>query len=413
MVVVLLCLTLLAIIVPALVMSIKTEAKNTVSEKLKTTSLHLAEVGQDRGAWKIRESDDVWETILADDPISGYDNDVEHEDVDGGVYKIDLSSGPGDDQVTVVSKGKANGSDQIRIIEAIYTKGVTLGAMSCSGAIDYKPNLVVHWGPVVSYTSIDKEPDQRYPRKFSAGQIVGYDTVNDNNNGALPGDNWSTYDYVAFYDMGVEPEIILDNYRQAAKDSVIPPLRRKTGSSEAAHDTSQGWDSGYYTEDIKIEEPGTGQTDYIFECSTCVIFVEGNISQFANGSYLNIRALLATGNVDYNSRTQVFTATVPASASDEYQHSSLQSPNYFSTTMGWTDGGTTNLADIGYHGFLYAGGNLTNAGGGACMVGAIFVGGSISVNQITVYYDESVAEDVEMGEMPITRSSWDEITGSW
>jgi len=101
---------------------------------------------------------------------------------------------------------------------------------------------------------------------------------------------------------------------------------------------------------------------------------------------------------------------LPSNASEEYQHSSLGT--YF-TDQGWTDGGTANLTDVGMHGFLYVGGDISNSGGNSSFVGAIYVGGDISVNALTMYYDFSVADGVEFSDSQINRVSWDKVLATW
>jgi hypothetical protein len=210
--------------------------------------------------------------------------------------------------------------------------------------------------------------------------------------------------------LGNPPSVDLDSYRNLAKNSCVPALNRTSGNSAAAHTMNGTCDSGYYTESLKIDPPGGGGGDYSLTCSTCVIFVEGSVASFPNSAWLDVRALVATGDIDFNARSATYTATIPSHASDEYQHSSLG--GYFAA-QGWTNGGTKVISSVGMHGFLYAGGDVSNAGGGSVMVGSLYVGGSLSVNTMTVYYDESVAQNVIVQNATITRSSWDEIAAAW
>jgi len=410
-------MVVLSILIPAMINLVRKDSKDNQRESKKSKSLHLAEAGLDRGAWKLRESADIWTTASSGTAISGYNNDVEYTDIEGGRYKIRILSGPSTNEVTVIAKGKADGSDEIRAIQAVFSKdaAAALPALSVNSGITWKPNMRVHWGPVITYNSITQSPGDYYPRKYSAGQIVGRDTVNDANNGAMPADNWTTYDYAAFYDLGVAPTIKLDKYRELAKATNLSvfgiTLRKGTGSSVASHDTSNGYDSGYYTENVKIQKPGGGANNVTLNCPTCVIFIEGQVVSFPNDAWLNVKALVATGNVDYNGDCCSYTATIPDDASEEYQHSSLGT--YF-TNQGWTDGGTASISSVGMRGFLYVGGNFTNAGGGAKLIGSIFVVGSVSINTLIIYYDDDVAASVETGGSgPMERLSWDEISTSW
>lgn len=404
---ILMALLLVGMIVPALVLRIQKESKDTVREKRKTTALQLAEAGQDRGAWKLRESGQVWLDALDGIVPSGYDGISEFTDVAGGRYKIHISSGPAPDEVTVVSKGRATDAEEVRAIEAVYSKSAyPVSALSVNSALTWKPNLRVHWGPVLTYGSIEASPGGLlFPRKFSAGQIVGRDVVNDADNGAMPGDEWDVYDYVAFYDLGVPPTIDLEYYRTQAKAMTgIEPMKNAVqdplGSGYFTPTTSQG---------LTIERTSNPK-DYILDCPTCVLFVEGAVNKFPNGAELQVKALVVMGDMDFNADDLNLTVDVPCEASLEYQHSGLGT--YFSDN--WTDCDPANLTGVGMQGFLYVGEDMENAGGGATLHGALFLVGDIKVNTFTIYYDDAIAQSIETaGTGQLYRTSWDEIVTNW
>jgi hypothetical protein len=403
-----LVLAILAILIPSLVYLSQKDAKDSVGVVKKTTAFQVAEAGQDRGIWKLRESDTIWTNAIGTVTLAGYNDDVVYTDVVGGTYKIKFTPGPATGQVTVLSKGRANGNTDVRAISAVYSKGTVVGALSVVGGLNWKPNLHVEWGPVVSYSSISSTPADRYPRKYSAGGISGYDTNPAAPNGAMPGDNWSSYDYASYYNLGTAPTVKLDDYRALAKASCVPPLRAATGGGSANHLVTT-CDTGYYTANAKIDVTGGG--DYSFTCSTCVIFIEGDVSSFPNDAWLNIRALLATGDVDFNAKNTTYLANIPANAQDEYKYSPTATDYW--TSKGWTNGGTYSISNCGMHGFLYVGGDLQNAGGNTILVGALYVAGALSVNTTTVYYDGSVANNIILQNGTISRVSWDEVRTSW
>jgi hypothetical protein len=411
-----LILTIVAIIVPALIRLIQKDTKDSVVSGKKTIALQLAEAGQDRGAWKLRESDNMWNTAASGVAIAGYNDDVVYSDVDGGQYKISISTSTELGKVQIISKGRSTGETDIRAIKAIYSRGAVLGAMSVNGALQYRPNLNVHWGPVVTFTSITQDPDEHYPRKYSAGQIVGRDVVNDSDNGAMPSGNWAISDYAAFYDLGAVPVVDLDYYKTKAKASIVEPvLKRGSGSGDAAPYTGDGYNSGYYpgttnSGGVKVEK-GTGSGNLSFACSTCVVYIEGEVKRYPSGTWLDVEALVVTGDMDFNGGGNSYTTTIPNLASEEYQYVSEGTQKW--TDEGWTDGGSETVTDCGFHGFLYVGGNVTNAGGGSTLVGAIFVNGTITTNTTTVYYDSAVTNNVRLSNAVINRDSWDEIRTSW
>jgi hypothetical protein len=294
--------------------------------------------------------------------------------------------------------------------------------MSVNGALQYKPNLNIEWGPVITYSAITQSPANYYPRKFSAGAITGRDTVNDSMNGAMPSGDWAHYDYASFYDLGTAPTINLTYYLNLAKNSIVPLLAKGTGSGNASPWTAGGFNSGYYpataqggstgnSNGVKVEK-GTGSGNYYFSSSTSVIYVEGDVQRWPSGTWVDSEAMIVTGNSDFNGGGNTYDATIPPAAQDEYRYSP-DGVNYWAS-KGWTAGGTAHLTDVGMHGFLYVGGNVGNAGGGATMVGAIMVNGGVTTNTMTVYYDAAVTSNIKLSNAPIQRYSWDEIrVSSW
>jgi len=411
-----LILVVLGILIPLLVRLLQKESKDAVNSGKKTQALHMAEAGQDRGAWKLRESDDIWTNAIAGVALAGYNNDVIYSDVAGGQYKIQITTGPTVGTVAVIAKGRATGTTEVRAIQAVYNKGAVLGAVSVNGALQYKPNLKVEWGPVVTFTSITQSPADYHPRKFSAGQITGRDTSNDSANGALPAGNWAGFDYASFYDLGAPPVVDLETYKTIAKNSIVPTrLKKGSGSGNATPYNAGGFNSGYYPSSsnpngVKMEK-GTGSGNYTFICSTCVIYIEGDVNRYPNGTFLDVQSLVVTGDMDFNAGGTSYTTTIPNTASDEYQYVP-DGINYW-TSKGWTNGASVTLSDVGFHGFMYVGGDVGNAGGGSTIVGAIYVNGAITTNTTTIYYDTTVTNNIKLTNATMNRQSWDEIRVGW
>ena len=123
---------------------------------------------------------------------------------------------------------------------------------------------------------------------------------------------------------------------------------------------------------------------------------------------MNVEALLATGDVDFNAKNSTFSATIPNTAQDEYQHT-LAASTW--TINGWTNGGTYIVNDVGMKGFLYVGDSFSTGAGGATLIGSAYVTQDVSVNTYTIYYDSTIGQGIKLSNQTITRSSWDEITG--
>jgi len=370
----------------------------------KNKSFQLAEAGQDRASWKLRESDSTWNIVAGTGTLINYNNDYVYTDVAGGSYKIKISSGPSIGKVTVISKGMAKGSTAVRAIKGIYSKASSVtGAMLVAGGVTFKPNLDVEWGPIVGYNSMTS-PSNTYPRKYCAGQIQGRCTVSGACNGALPAGNWVNYDYAAFQNLGNAPTIDLTNYRNLAKSSCVPLL-----SGVAPNPGPGGCNSGYYNGAADIPN------GYDFRCSTCVIFIEGATS-LNNNSFIDVGALCATGDVDFKAKNVNYVSTIPATAQLEYQYAGggygSSAVAYWNTTFapGYPH---YTINGCGMHGFLYCGGNISTAAGNGQMCGAVYIAGTISINTFTVYYDSVVGNNIALQGATVTRASWDEILTSW
>jgi len=392
---------ILLIFIPALVYYVQQEAKWTIKGKRTTTAFHLAEAGIERGYWKLTESDSYWDIITKDEQqIDGYKGDSNsiYSDLAGGKYKINIFKS-GVEKVTIRSQGQDDSTQEVRTIEAVYSRKAIDSAIDAESTVEYKPGLKVHWGPVKTYTSIEQAPQQYYPRKFSKGRIVGRDI-----DPTSP--NSDEIEYWAFDDeLGQPAEINLAYYIAKATSSSVPPPRKATGV-QAANASPSG--SGYFTESVKFRQPGAGGGAYTFTSSTSVIFVNGNADMEVN-TWLDVEALIVTGNVDFNARSSSYAATIPENASEEYQH-----PEALATWATFPGNGQPYaVTNCGMHGFLYVGGDLKDAAGGGKIVGVIRVKGELQSNTFTIYFDQNSAERIETQRSSIERDSWREVYLSW
>jgi Tfp pilus assembly protein PilX len=421
-------LLIIAIFMPLIVKYVQQESRWAIKQRQTTNAFHLAEAGIDRGIWKLTESDQNWEDAKSGVAIAGYADDVEYADMSGGKYKIKFSSGPDDTKVTIIAKGRDSTTNEMRAIEAVYTKAAIQAGLNVEGGLQYKPNLHVHWGPVVTYTSIDQSPSDYYPRKFSKGQIVGRDTVNDSN-------NTDNVEYWAFYpDLGDAPEVDLDYYKSVAQKSQIPlttnspkgRLEKNSGGNNLAVATPTG--SGYFlasqnsNSGLRFEKDGGGANYYEFKNSTSVIYIDNDtggaiITDLQNGgAFVQLAALILAGNnhnLDINAQEGVVGATVPAAAGEEYMHSSLSSYNWPGKTAPGAGNCCYTLSSLAAHGFVYVGGNVNNAGSNTQILGVLDVIGDVSVNTLYVYYDKEVANGIKVKGGSPRRVSWREIKTTW
>ena len=412
LIVVLGILVIFMITIPTIIYMVEHESKWTVKQKKTTSAFQAAETGIDRATWRLNENSTNWTSVINGGTIPGYTGTEVYDIYSGsdttrltGIYRVLITTGtiPGD--VLIRSIGKDPDTEEDRTIELILTKNNIHASLDVNSGLTWKPNLTVHWGPVVSYTAIDMPPARYYPRKYSQGPIAGIDT-----DASAP--NSDGKEYWAFEPMGTPPQVDLAYYKALAKSSIIPSssgggtIRKATGNS-AAVATPAG--SGYFRSadnGSKIRFFGS----YNFQNSTSVIYVEGAGMDMANNSFLDVQAALAEGSVDCNAGSTVYVATVPVQAALEYLKHKEMNPGYTFPGEGST---TYSIPSCGMHGFLYCGGDLNNAGGGSTLCGVAKVIGNITMNTFTVYYDQNIAGNIRLTDSKVRKKSWREVNATW
>lgn len=113
---------LLAIISPYLIRLLTLDSSQNVRSRLSSRAFQLAEAGRARAESKLQENSSLFMAVSSGTVVVGYNDDREFSDVEGGVYKIKMSSGPGEGEVTVVAKGKDASNKEIRVIQAVYDR---------------------------------------------------------------------------------------------------------------------------------------------------------------------------------------------------------------------------------------------------------------------------------------------------
>lgn len=444
---------ILLITVPVLVMLVQQEAKQSVGHKRRTSAFHLAEAGQDRGFWKLQESGDIWTAASTGAVIAGFNGDVVYTDIPGGEYKVNFDSATynGQPAVKVIGQGRNTTKEEVRTIEATYSRISLYGPVNVSGSMEYKPGMLIHWGPVVSYTNMDYQAQEVYfPQKWSAGFIKNRDS-----NPAAPNEDTTYAEWHAYQNLGTKPEIDVSTavgkyYADKARAVRVPTPKKgichlfpDSKTHKANHDfESKTSCSGFFTnlEEVAFSKYKSN-VQYTFSCSTCVIFISGvgsakadeaaGDAQLKDGSFLDVEALIVTGNIHvHTDEFANFGATIPVSAKSHYldddaTHKSKQMNNL--TAKGWWDtyyepvGGEGGIYTIlggkggvgtSFHGFLYVN-DWHCSGGNNTIVGTVLVAQSMKVNTMTIYYDKGVADNVELSNASINRMTWEETLRSW
>lgn len=429
----LLLFTLAVITLPLVVYSVQNEGRWAVKAGRSSIAYHLAEAGQDRAVAYLARSEANWNSVFSGSPAAGYVGDVQYSDLGGGLYEVNISSGPGAGQVTVLTKGRDASTKETRAIQAVYTTGTgdlaggpLLSGFVVQGAMSYSSTMRIYWGQITSYTSLTvASPYPYHPLKVSAGAISPWDTS------ANPPNSNATKGYTAYdTNLGSSPSLDFDYYRAVAQATSAPipsSLGGNNGSQTAA------WrGTGYFDAGAKVQQ--VDFKNYTFVCSTCVLFVEGDNAVIDGSGYMHVGALIIrSGNIHiHNSGANPYTVSVPTdvwkqyvagtavngqspdtSAVDEYPGDGgyhATKPTYTIPTPAFDGSGNTGMA---FHGLLYAN-SFNCSGGDNTLVGQFLVGpGGMKVNTMVLYYDPTVATGAHYANGQVVRMQWNELVSPW
>lgn len=189
---------IIGIVIPGLVYLTRHEAKWTVKEVKSTRAFHLAEAGVDRGIFKMNESSDLWNQVKIS-PITGYANDTIYTDVEGGYYKINITTGDSDSERKIVASAKDTAGKEYRKIEVVLSKSQVNSPLQAA-AITNTGSSTVWWGPMMSLGNMNLtgSANQLYPRKMARLAITasGNYPTRDNDGQASTDDlEWWSYNH--------------------------------------------------------------------------------------------------------------------------------------------------------------------------------------------------------------------------
>ncbi len=193
---------LLVIIVPTIIEWSQQQTKTSIKIQAKKIATNLAEAGIARAVWKINTSPSTWDEILKGNTIDGYNFDVIYDDIEGGFYRIKLSSGPEFRNLTVISEGKDKKTSEVIAIKAVFKNQTIPGSIISKGNIYLGNAFECHWGPIMAHGNINITDAviarKYYPRKFARGVVSSVPSYPRDINGLDPPntDNlewWSDY----------------------------------------------------------------------------------------------------------------------------------------------------------------------------------------------------------------------------
>ncbi|MFH1352493.1 MAG: hypothetical protein ABIH68_02840 [bacterium] len=374
----------LLVYLPTLIRLLRQETKMTVKHARSTTAFHLAEAAADRGLWKLRESKDVWDSF-ATESVTGYNNDVTYDDIEGGTYKIAISTTSEDTERKIIGRGRDSSTNEVRVIELIV-KNVAVEAAISAPTINMGGSIEVHWGPIKSIGNITADPQDCFPRKYAGGDIIG----------RTPPDTDDT-EYWAYDSSVKSPSGINFPYYIARATT--------TGT--------------YWAGDHDIKTPNAIEDTHGDEPT--VYYIVGNCE--LKSSYL-VGTLIVRGNLYLNgSGKGTYYADIPENAEDEYQKD-IVVPPLQSAKDYWTNNFASPAnsdypqyeftpAKVAVEGFIYVGGTIS-ANGSPVINGCIqAIGAAGGMGGTSIYYNEDIALQVETTELNIKQVSWRELGPSW
>lgn len=455
-----LLLLLLSLFIPMMVRHTSQDSKQAIRNFRMTRAFNLAEAGLERGAWKLKDDPAVWEMAVAGTPIANFRGDASSVyDEMGGQYKITIGPGPSPGEVSVRSVGRDESTHEVRAVEGVYATGIHQ-ALTTNGNFRSLPDMHVHWGPMASFGTLAVTTNTSfmggapaswsntyYPRKFAKLGITNRDS-----NPAVP--NTDSLEYWAYQNsMGDPPAVDLAYYRARADNNDVP-LQSPTGLGSycppgfvgqinigagftncsggtlaVAHTPGKGLF-------LRADNPSSDfitLNGYVLRSTSTVMYFD---DFFVNHiSFLDIEAFILAGPtrnlVLYGGIGEVYNATIPVNAQDEYAHPTAQ-PIWTMANPPCTELGDPSFSSLGagnwpypirymnFRGFMYVGGTLEGGGvwGGASMIGALVLAGADVTSQdlyrdFCLFYDESIARNIKLQNDFPRRVSWREIPASW
>ncbi|MDE2236706.1 MAG: hypothetical protein KGK30_02340, partial [Elusimicrobia bacterium] len=348
-----------------------------------------------------------WVAVQHGETLADYNLDKSFSDLSGGSYAISITSGPLEQQATIISIGRDSLSREIRTLRVVYQNAAMgdIAIMGVAGVDVSGNNLSVEWGGIVSPNDITPN-GQAHPSYWSAGNIVGYDS----NGSALPNcDSPNCWWWHSYYkDVPPEPQLDFQFYKSSAQASGIAPCGKAYYQSGNMSGTCQSTNGKpFYIEGdwTKFNGPIVGTVIVMGNMTTPNGSMSGRsvdapIPQTAWKQYCNDWSYyLSNYNTD---------ATMSGTTQCPGIYNSYRSPSSMSYDI-----------DPVVDGALYIGGDFTgpNGGGNSTLAyGALIVKGHVYLNSnshVTYYYSSDAANSLQTTQIVLSRVSWQEEVRQW
>lgn len=409
-------LVILAIMVPAIVLWIQRETVFASKQSHNTVAFHLAEAGVEKAYLYVSMSTITWNRIQAGTAQADYSFDKKYTDITGGTYAISITSGPGTEQVTIITVGRDKYNRETRALRVVYSNVIFGGnAIYAGRGVQIGGQVDVEWGAVMSPYTIDAA-GRSSPQFWSASQITTKDTNANPPNCDSPGCvQWHSFQA----NLPSPPIIDFDFYRSSAAGNT-------TGGCPAGG-TPAG--SCYYAS-------GAAITSNWKHTTTGAAFFEGDLTIKSPGMY-HTGTMIVMGNINlpngqWGSSPQVH-LDMPADAWKQYGNNWTHYRDVFDQSAPAAFPGLTATSytsptvcvpafcrseKLAVNGFLYVGGNFNNGGGGggnSDIYGMLYAVGTASQtasSQVTFYYNANATNGLVTTNVSLTRVSWrDEVRG--
>jgi Tfp pilus assembly protein PilX len=401
---------ILMIIVPAMVRWVQIDSRMSVKDRKSTIAFNLAQAGIDRAYWKLKGSTTTWANARNGIALSGYNFDQAYSDVEGGAYRISISSGPASQTVTVIAEGRDTMNREKRAIKTVYTNLTIPGAIISGAGISEGGSSIVHWGPMLAMSNITltgSAATNHFPRKLSKQVVLPFDV-----NGLTP-PNTDNLEWWSGYNV---PELPVFDFAA---------LR----SSAAATNTlnCSGTVTGTHVNHVTCGSACTNCTVQnlykdLYYNSGYVWYWDNNVSWTGSNGVKG--TVIVRGNLSIAGTDNFVPAAmnVPSSAWQEYQKFDTSAVNqypgdtglrstaatYVLGSCGSTCEGSASGGDVGIEGFAYVGGTISMTGD-SDVHGALWVEqGWSGAGNVMIFYDDSLS--LPQLNVTLARTSWQEVS---
>ncbi len=401
-------LVILAIMVPAIVLWIQRETVFASKQAMNTVAFHLAEAGAEKAYLYVSLSTITWNAIQAGTVQTYYNFDKKYTDIAGGTYTIAISSGPGTQQVTIVTVGRDKYGKESRALRIVYSNSIMSDTAIYAGqGVQISGGTNVHWGGVMSPSNIDAT-SRNYPQFWSASQIIGKDTSANPPNCDSPACcQWHAFQA----SLPTPPSIDFDFYRTSAAATTGCPAGGTPAGSCYYSGSVANWNNTTSGKTIFIEGDLSVKSPGMFHTGTLIVM--GNVN-LPNGVWGNGTVAMTMPVKAWKQYCNSW-ATYTAYGNDSTAPAAFPglSSSYSATVS------TLSSKKVSVNGFMYVGGNFNNGGGGggnSDIYGVLYAIGTSTLSAaspIDFYYNGNATNNIVTTNVSLSRVSWQDELRSW